>query len=668
MVLLHCVLKPNMTDEQISSLAKELPTQVYNNTAETVERLMRMRVERAPQTDVSFLRRVFDDAEHMYAEQVHWTGEPLFSHTLGVLEYYLPFDADDHAIAACILHHALDTKLWTLDELEREYGQEIRLMIGAVHLLARISTHERRIAVEELRMMFVSVSHDMRTVFLVLCDYLRKLDHLPTMSPEMRRKLCRDVLQLFAPVAARLGIYSLKQKMESKAFPVLYPTDALRIAEQMEDLEKLFGNFLPRAASLLQRQLAEQGIIARVEGRQKSPYSIFQKMHGKSVTHIQSLFDLYALRVIVADEALCYQTLGVLHRIAHPVANRFKDYIGFPKPNGYRSLHTTMVKFPGIPDSIVVEVQIRSEAMQREADFGIAAHWSYKQGRNAIDAAKKAALHAALMQHSTDQESLVSGIADHIFVLTPRGDIIELPEGATPLDFAFAVHTTLGLCFKAARVNGLVVPITHTLENGDIVEIMRRSEPKPSYNWLGVLKTASAKSRLKRHLALADREGTIQLGREAVNAELERRSLPLLDPDLTVLRSIDGVILPFAERQELLLNIGRKAQTTRSLLRHADALFGSGMEQKTIATQHSSYAHEWDVVFDGGVPMPLRFALCCKADKETLVPIVGVTGRDGIVRIHKKKCAMIRNADPGRTIHVRWEEKREGKGNKKVRR
>jgi len=620
------------------------------------EQLLAMRINRIPSTNVVLIRKAWSDAEHMHGHQMHWAGESLTSHMLGVLELYIPFDPDDAGIVACLLHHALDTKIWTLDDLDREYGSDVRSMVSAVNLLSRVTMHERSIAAEESQMMFLRVSDDMRTVLLILCDYLRKLEQLPHLAPDMRRRLSRNVLELFAPVAARLGVYSLKQRLESKAFPVMYATDAARIAEQLEYLEQRFGDFLPSAALLLTRQLAEQGIEARVEGRQKQLYSIFLKMQGKSVTHVQSLFDLYALRVIVPDEAACYQTLGILHRIGHPVANRFKDYIGFPKPNGYRSLHTTVAKLSGMPDTVVVEVQIRTEAMQREAELGIAAHWSYKQGRDALDAARQRELHNSLIGQESEDAAVKRGISDHIFVLTPHSDIVELPEGATPLDFAFNVHTTLGLCFKAARVNGAIVPIAHALENGDLVEIIRRSEPKPSYNWLGVLKTASARSRLKRHLALADREGTIQAGRDTVNAELERRNFAPLDPDLSLLRFVDGITLSLSERQELLLNIGRKAQTVTSLLRHVDALKGMLDEQK-IHVAHFKPGTALSIKFDEGIHMPYRFALCCKADKGDLPLLSGVAARDGIVRIHRHTCSMLRNVDPGRSVEVRWEEK-----------
>lgn len=618
------------------------------------EQMMKTRLERVPSSDIAKLQAVCEQAQKMYGAQMHWTGESLAEHTLGVLSLYLPFDPDDNAVIACMVHHALDTQLWTLEDLEREYGSDVRTMVTAVHLLSRVTIRERRMGIDELRLMFLQESADMRIFILILCDYLRKTEMLPHMAPEMRRRLCRDILQLFAPAAARMGVYSLKQRLESRAFPALYPTDAMRIAEQLENLHKEYGDFLSAAADALREQLAGFGIAAHVEGRQKQPYSIFLKMQDKSVTHIQDLFDLYALRVIVNDEAACYQTLGILHRIGQPLGRRFKDYIGFPKPNGYRSLHTTIANLPAVPDGVVVEVQIRTVQMQREAELGLAAHWSYKEGTDHRDAAQRVERHQDLLKRTTKGDNDTSVLSDHIFALTPTGDIVELPEGATPLDFAFAVHTTLGLCFKAAKVNGAIVPVGHPLENGDMVEIIRRTEPKPSYNWLGLLKTASARSRLKRHLALADRDGTIQAGKEMINAELERRGIPALDPDLSLLRSVGGIILPLAEREELLFNVGRKAQTVASLLRHADALSQLSSDDRRIP--HLQRTEHLLIAFEDGLAMPHRFARCCSADKGVPVAIVGIAGRDGVVRIHRSKCSMLRHADAGRLIGVRWEE------------
>ncbi len=565
--------------------------------SEAFERLLEKRLKRVPDSNVSAIRKAYDDAVRMYGDQVHWSGERLMTHTLGVCELYLPFDPDDAGMQACLLHHILDTKLWTLDDLNRDYGQDVRSIVSAVHLMSHITTYGRRVSMEDLRLMVLRVSDDMRALLLVLCDFARQLDCLPHMQSDMRRRLCRDVLQLFSPVAARLGMYSLKHRLESRAFPVMYPVDAVRIVEQLEEIQEKHGDFLPEAALLLQESLSDAGIQAKVEGRQKQPYSIFQKMDSKSVTHISQLFDLFALRVIVESDEMCYQTLGVLHRMGHPVAHRFKDYIGFPKPNGYRSLHTTLASLPGVPEGIVVEVQIRTAAMHREADLGIAAHWSYKEGGDASSLVRRVELQQALLQGPSEGARHIP-LSDHIFVLTPKGDVIELPEGATPLDFAFNVHTALGLSFKAARANGSIVPINHPLENGDIVEIIRHNEPKPSYNWVSIVKTSSAKSRLKRYFAERDANHT--------------------------------------------LFVHDKSESTAEL--------PPTKETSNIQLPDSSKF----VGIEGNIPMPVRFARCCKPDEGHKAHITGVIGRDSIVRVHRMPCKMIRNVNPERKIGVKW--------------
>jgi GTP diphosphokinase / guanosine-3',5'-bis(diphosphate) 3'-diphosphatase len=628
----------------------------------TFEQLINQRSTQHSRSDPAKLRSAFDDAVTMYGQQKHWTGETLIEHVLHVLEMYLAFEPDDEGIIACLLHHTLDTKLWTLDDLEKKYGPAVRSIVSGVHLLARVSMKNTRMSQENLRLMFLRVSDDIRVVLLILCDHSYKLSQLDSLTPEARRGICRDALQLYAPVAARLGIYSLKHHMESNAFPVMYPVDSARINEQIQQLQGRTGDFLPNAAEQLTKVLQQSGISARVEGRQKQMYSIFQKMRLKSITDVQEVYDLFALRVIVADEATCYQTLGVLHRIGHPVANRFKDYIGFPKPNGYQSLHTTLARLPGVPEGVLVEVQIRTEEMHREADLGIAAHWSYKEGGE-HHAQRKAKLQQALMPHESSNESEGKNgiLTDHIFVLTPLGDIIELPEGSTPLDFAFSVHTSLGLSFKAARVNGSIVPITYELENGDIVEIIKHKDPNPSANWLNILRTPSAKSRLKRYLASQDRPSYVMLGREALNNELERIGLPPLDPDLMILRSFDGEHRTFGEREDLLMKLGLGAQNASSLLPHLDAL------RAHLETPHRKQriipkSIPVNARVEGSIPMPIRYARCCKPDETERCDLTGVIARDGMVRVHCTSCKLIKNANPERRIGVKWEEAMKAKG------
>lgn len=622
---------------------------------ELFERFLADRAKSMPASDLDRLQKAFDEAVDLYGQQTHWTGEKLITHCMGVLTMFLSFEPDDDAVIACLLHHVLDTKLWSLDELEEHYGASIRSIVSGVHLLSHVTMKNRRMSLENLRLMFLRVSDDIRIVLLILCDHTYQMEHLEILAPEARRTICRDALQLFAPVAARLGIYSLKHHLESRAFPVMYPVDSARIAEQLAQLEERHGGFLEGASKTLKEFLSESGVEARVEGREKQPYSIFQKMKGKSVTHVSDVYDLFALRVIVKDEASCYQTLGLLHRIGHPVMGRFKDYIAFPKPNGYKSLHTTLVRLPGVPDNAFIEVQIRTESMHREADLGIAAHWSYKEGGSAEQLIRQSKLHQALSFSQSLEERSMQGFADHIFALTPNGDIIELPEGATPLDFAFNVHSMIGLCFKAARVNGVIVPLSYQLENGDIVEIIKHREPHPSPNWLYLLKTSAAKSRLKRYLISQDRPNYVMMGKEALNAELSRQHLPSLDPDLSLLREVDGVHLNQAEREDQLMKIAQGAMTAFVFLSHVDALKGMLPQQgehRAVVASETAVAK-----VDGNIPMPVRFARCCKPDAGKHTALFGVIGRNGEVRVHRLGCKMTRAVNPERRIGVKWVEK-----------
>ena len=419
------------------------------------------------------LQSAFQLAEQLYREREHWTEVPLVAHALGVAQLLAPFGPDEDTIIACLLQHALQTRAISLSEIEEQFGPDVRHLVSGIHLLSHVTMRGKRNSVEDLRVMLVSVSDDVRVILVVLAERQYALDHLFLLPPDEKKHLARDVLNLFAPVAARLGIHTFKQRLEALAFPVVYPDDAEAINVQLQQVRKKHGMFLPSAAEGLQAALAQQGIAAEVTAREKQPYSVFHKMRIKAMSQADRIPDLFGLRVLVHTEEECYQTLGFLHRMGVPMANRFKDYIAFPKPNGYRSLHTTLAKLHGVPEGVLVEVQLRTFAMHREAEFGIAAHWSYKEGGTAAQAMQRLQLHQVL----TQQQALEGGgtqpqLADHIFVLTPKGDIVELPEGATPLDFAFQIHTDLGLGFKGARVNGSIVPLSYELENGDVDSVL----------------------------------------------------------------------------------------------------------------------------------------------------------------------------------------------------
>lgn len=604
--------------------------------------------------DRATVERAFADAVAVYGDTLHRTGEGLVDHCLDVIEQLIPYGPDTDLVTVSLLHHVPELQVWTFEELERRYGPAVRTMVGEVHVLRHLTTHNRRVSLERLRLNFYRASKDARVFLFMLCHQLVTMRQLERYPVDQRRRISGDVLNLYAPVAARLGMYSLKQSLEDSGFPTMYPVDHERITEQIAALRGKHGAFLSEAGKAVQKELRANGLHAQVEGREKHSYSIFQKMRHKTVTHIEGIPDLFALRVIVNGEAACYQALGFLHRMGYPVQNRFKDYIAFPKPNGYQSLHTTLLGLPGVPPGIMVEVQIRTPEMHREANIGVAAHWSYKEAGKHRGDKSRLLVERAFVAEADDDLSVLPGVANHMFVLTPKGDVVELPEGATPLDFAFQVHTAVGLSFKAARVNGVIVPMDHNLENGDIVDIVRHKDPKPSPRWISLLKTASARNRLKRHLAVQDRPRLIEEGRDALGRELKRLRHAPLDTQLSLLRSLDGKPATLLEREDFLMAIGQGSISSGAALLKIDDLVVKRDEPVPVARPADGAPRSPRV--EGSIPMPVKLAKCCKPEEAEGRPIVGIIGRSGDVRIHRTDCKMLRSANPERRIHAYWAE------------
>ncbi|MDA1208713.1 MAG: HD domain-containing protein [bacterium] len=618
-------------------------------------------IQEMKSTDVQFdqqrLESAWEVAQAAYRGHDHWTGEPLMKHVLGVLRVLLPFQPDEDAVIACLLCRVLQTKYWTLAELEESFGSKIRELVSGVHLLSHITLRDRRSSVEDLRMMLLTVSDDIRTILIILCNrcYLLSSNTLPVFEA---KNVAQDALQLFAPVAARLGIYNLKNMMESLSFPTLYPTDAERLEQQLLRIHKSHGDVLGRVSRSLQTYFEEHNMDVEISVREKQLFSIFRKMKEKSLTHMFDLHDLFAVRVVVKSEADCYRALGLLHQIGRPVPNRFKDYIAFPKPNGYQSLHTTLMQLPGTTDELIcVEAQIRTEDMHREAEFGVASHWMYKQNGSAERAVHAVALHNVLsaQQELSDGSESSGALADHIFVLTPHEDIVELPAGATPLDLAFQIHTDLGLAFRGARVNGSMVTIDYHLENGDVVEILKNKTPTPSPQWMKLLKMASSRSRLKRYLYAQNRPQFVSNGRIEVNKVLRKHHLPVLDSDLSILRKFEGEALTVQQREDILMKIGQGSERASVLLTHLDALKGKGIEapvNRESRVRVSTAANAVEV--EGGITMPTALAKCCKPTHASSPDIKGVVSRMGHIKVHKAGCRMLRNANTERLVRVWW--------------
>ena len=588
------------------------------------------------------------------------------SEVAGLLSEFCP---DEDALIACLLQHALKVPDCSLQQIKDLFGRNVRDIVSRIHLLSHLHTSDWRKSVDDMKIMLVSVSDDIRVLLIALAVQSYLMEHLSDVRPEFRTRLARQSLQLFAPVAARLGIYALKYRLERHAFPECYLTDSVHIDGQLKLLHEEYGSFLPGMSGQLQAFLKKEGIGAEVIAREKQPYSIFQKMSVKSLSDLQKITDLFAVRVVVPTIPDCYQTLGLLHRIATPFSHRFKDYISFPKPNGYQSLHTCLIGLPGSPKNAMMEVQIRTFEMHRKAEYGVAAHWLYKEQKR-DSRVMRGAENMQLTDILFKQQSVGIGkpgggnqpadfkLADHIYVLTPRGDIIELPEGGTPLDFAFVLHTDLGLRFKAARVNGGIVPISHKLENGDVVEVLTHKNPRPALQWLEEMVTPSARSKLKTYFFAHNRPQFLLQGREAINAELKTRGLPKLDNDLSALASFDGKEQSMKEREDLIVKVGMGSVRTSAVLRHVFSGSLPEKRQRNSPAKKTLTKKEKEPVVLEGAPtgMPYRFAKCCNAQAADPRPekLVGVVSRSGHISIHKDKCRMVRGINPQRRIKVRW--------------
>jgi GTP pyrophosphokinase len=605
-----------------------------------------------------FMERVYEKRRHELLDS------SLFSHSVDTARLLAEFCPDEDAIVACLLQHSLKAKGVTPEVIKDTFGKTVRDIVSRVHLLSHLHTSDWRKSIDDMKIMLISVSDDIRVLLIVLAVQLQFMERLAELHPEHRVRLARQSLQLFAPVAARLGIYALKYRLERRAFPVCYATDAMHVEGQLQLLRTEHGSFLPRTADELKQYLARERIAADVMAREKQAYSIFQKMSVKSISDLMKITDLFAVRVIVPTVSDCYQVLGLLHRLGTPISHRFKDYISFPKPNGYQSLHTCIIGLPGAPKDVVVEVQIRTHEMHREAEYGVAAHWFYKEGeRNTVlRSAKTMQIADVLLRQQTateDDDSAKSSqelkLVDHIYVLTPRGDIIELPEGGTPLDFAFILHTDLGLKYKGARVNGTIASIGTKLENGDVVEILTHKHPQPALQWLEVLATPSARSKLKAFFFSHNRPQFILRGRESVNAELRTRGLPILDNDLSLFAIFDGKSLSIREREDLLVKIGMGSVRTASILRHVVRLPPPPTQQPRVRGVKDSVLKEPIVIEGAPARMPFKFARCCSPDQITPQPeLLGMVTRTGIVSVHRKGCRMLRSANKARTLTVRW--------------
>ncbi|MEA5121402.1 MAG: bifunctional (p)ppGpp synthetase/guanosine-3',5'-bis(diphosphate) 3'-pyrophosphohydrolase [Propionibacterium sp.] len=630
-----------------------------------------------PKTDLEQLERAYHTAEHYHRGQTRKSGEPYITHPLAVATILAELGMTEPTLCAALLHDTVEDTSYTLDQLRADFGDEIARLVDGVTKLDKLTYGESAKA-ETIRKLVVATARDVRVLVIKLADRLHNMRTLSYLRPDKQQRIARDTLEIFAPLAHRLGMNAIKWELEDLSFatlqPKVYDEIVRMVAEAAPQRERQLREVIDQA----QKDLAESGIKATVYGRPKHYYSIYQKMvvRGRDFSDI---YDLVGLRVLVDTTRDCYGALGVLHTRWNPLPGRFKDYIAMPKYNMYQSLHTTVLG----PGNHPVEFQIRTHEMHRRAEYGVAAHWKYKEEANAKGAKNNGAdldpdgsqlnwvQQINEWQRETDDpgeflESLRFELnTTEVYVFTPKGDVIALPKDATPVDLAYAIHSEVGDRCIGARVNGRLVPLSSKLSNGDICEILvsRAEDAGPSRDWLSFVTSPRAISKIKQHFTRERREEAIESGKDQLARQLRKSGLPI-QRMLTVehltavadsyrLANVDALYAAIGEG-----NVGAQGVVQR-LVETAGGLettVDEGSEDMRIAAprRRSTGKNDAGVVVEGLPDMWVKLAKCC-----TPLPgdaIMGFVTRENGVSVHRRDCTNAANllSQPERIVQVEW--------------
>ncbi|MHB1418156.1 MAG: RelA/SpoT family protein [Bacillota bacterium] len=484
-----------------------------------------------PSADIPLIRKAYQFAQEAHRGQVRKSGEDYIVHPLGVAYILANLQLDVITIAAGLLHDVVEDTPVTLDEIKTIFGEEIALLVDGVTKLSRIEYKSKvEQQVENLRKMFLAMAKDIRVILIKLADRLHNMRTLKHHEPRKQREIAEETLEIFAPLAHRLGIFRLKWELEDRALRYLEPEKYHELVEKISMRRQEREEYINEVMGILREKLQEAEIEADIQGRPKHFFSIYNKM-VKQNKELSEIYDLIAVRVVVDSVKECYGSLGIIHALWKPIPGRFKDYIAMPKPNMYQSLHTTVIGPRGEP----FEVQIRTLEMHRTSEYGIAAHWKYKEGHPGEDSEFEEKLKwlRQLLEWQRDtgdarefMESLkIDLFSDRVYVFTPKGDVVELPAGSVPIDFAYRVHTAVGNQCAGAKVNGRIVTLDYQLQTGDIVSILTSKSGNPSRDWLKIAQTSQAKSRIKHWFKKEKREENIVKGRESLDKEIKKLGL-----------------------------------------------------------------------------------------------------------------------------------------------
>jgi len=610
------------------------------------------------QVDVSKIEASIAFAIEAHGDQRRASGEAYVTHPIAAAQILADLGIDPVAIEAAILHGVPEDTGYDLPDIEDRFGPEVAHLVDGVTKLSKFSTlsHEQQQA-ENIRKMFLAMADDIRVVLIKLADRLHNMRTLAALPPEKQLRIARQTLEIYAPLAERLGIWQVKWELEDLSFKVLEPLRFRELAKLLDTRRKGRESYIERAIEELRPRLAAAGIEADLEGRPKHIYSIWKKMQRKSA-EFGEIYDVYAIRLLVDDVKDCYAALGIVHALWRPIPGQFDDYIAVPKNNLYQSLHTAVIALDGKP----LEIQIRTHAMHQVSEVGIAAHWRYKEGSKAErDYDAKLAWLRQLMDWQrdvSDATEFVEGIKldifqDQVFVFTPKGEIKDLPAGATPLDFAYRIHTDVGHRTIGAKVNNRLVPLDYRLKNGDIVEIVTtKIGHGPSRDWLNLVRTSHAREKIRQWFKRQERDENIVHGRESLDRELRRlarTSSAALGQDklIEVAHQYNHDSL-----DDFLAAIGYGAISPQSVVMRLGVVDDTQLTLPTVAPP--APARTGGVRVKGVGDLLVRFARCCHPIPGD--PIVGFITRGKGVTVHLRSCPTVLNEkEVPRLIEVEWE-------------
>ncbi len=626
-----------------------------------------------PKADIRPIDRAYEVAAHWHAGQMRKSGDPYITHPLAVTTILAELGMNTDTLCAALLHDTVEDTAYTLDELRTEFGDEVAALVDGVTKLERVKYGEAAEA-ETVRKMVVAMARDIRVLVIKLADRLHNMRTLRYLPREKQERKSREVLEIFAPLAHRLGMNTIKWELEDLAFATLYPKRYDEIARMVSDRAPERELFLQDVVEEVKIDLREAKIKARVTGRPKHYYSVYQKMIARNVG-FDEIYDLVGIRVLVDSVRDCYAALGTIHARWNPIPGRFKDYIAMPKFNMYQSLHTTVIGPEGKP----VELQIRTWGMHRRAEYGVAAHWKYKEeslvpgGRSGASATSDMVWLRQLVdwqRETADPAEFLESLrfdlgAAEVYVFTPKGQVIALQQGATPVDFAYAIHTEVGHRCIGARVNGRLVALESTLDNGDTVEIFTSKAPDagPSRDWLGFVKSARARNKIRHWFSKERREAAAETGKSAIARAMRKQGLPLQRMATGDALLAIATEMRFSDLSALYAAVGEghvSAQSVVSkLVQSVGGVAGAqdDLAETALPTRppRPSPGHDAGVVVEGSADVWARLSRCC-----TPVPgdeITGFVTRGHGVSVHRADCTNLRHlldSEPERLVAVRW--------------